>query len=695
MARELRDFATVLTHPSLPMAKTWKADGTIAPYSTAKFFQLRRVPLGGFRDLCDLLSTLGSAPRSCVIRGKYKGDDYAKKHAEEYKEGLVSRANNLYEDDPHHWMLVEVDEFEPIGADPVLDPVGAITEYLESSLPQFARASYYWQLSNSAGHESNAGKLKVHLWFWLATPCTSTQLREWAKVTKQPLDVAVFQKIQVHYTAKPIFQKLDDPVPVRQGRVDGELEEVEINIAEAYDEDSGVTRTEMIDATYQADPVAQRLFERGMVKEVGKAGELFIECPCSSRHTGESGETSTVYYPANTGGYANGNFKCLHSHCVDAPQFEFVQALGFTPADDFDDISDTPLAPIPDALAEQKADRFLPIHASLFSEQPSPPWLIKRLLPAEGLAVIYGPPGSGKSFIALDIVCALARGLPNWRGHRIPDSGRVAYVCAEGAGGFRHRLAAYAKKNDIDLRDLDLFIIPAAPNLLKGDDVKALIRALHKFGPFSLIVVDTLARSLAGGNENSSEDMGQAIDQCGVISEVLRTLVLLIHHSGKDDSKGARGHSSLRGAADVEMETSRDGEDRVLHISKLKDGEDNVDHGFRLEIVELGVDVDGDPITSCVVETNEVTRRSLRKSRKRGPNENLLVDIFVSLCTNPDQGITQNELLEGAIMSKGEPDDWKLRNSVKANLSRALKTLIRDEVFICTDGVITMETDLS
>lgn len=685
------DTITVLTHPSLLMAKRWNTDGSITPYSTALHFKSRRVPLNSLDDLATLLTTLENSPRSCVIRGTYKGDEYAAANDPEHKPGLALRRKELHEDPPHHWLLVEVDDFEPLSCDPIEDPATAIDEYVTSSLPPaFHGVSCCWQLSNSAGHVKNAGKLKVHLWYWLETPYASEQLRAWAKAFEVPLDRSVLDSIQVHYTSRPLFAEgLTDPVPVRSGRITTNVAAVALDIPATLPESDKLTKRQVLEATYQSDPIAARLFDRNMVKNTGKGGELFIDCPCSELHTSESTETTTLYYPANTGGYSQGHFKCLHAHCVDAPQSDFALALGFSPADDFDEVLTAPAEDAPLVRKLTGPDRFLPVPAHLYAVAKPMRWLIKKVLPQAQLIILYGASTSGKSFVALDMACAIARGI-DWRGAKTRQ-GRIAYVVAEGSTGFPLRLQAYALHHGLPLSDIDVHIVPAAPNLMKGDDVRDLIRALHTLGPLQLIVLDTLAQCMAGGNENASEDMGLAISQARVISEVLHTTVMFVHHTGKDDSKGARGHSSLKAAADAELEVARNGDERALSIGKQKDGKDGVDFGFSLTIVPLGHDEDGDVIDSCVITEARGSMENIKKRGKnKGANELLLLDAFNAIVLNPDDGITEGELLDKAIELKGEPTEQKARNNMKTNFIRALHALVRDDILTSANGMVKM-----
>lgn len=247
--------------------------------------------------------------------------------------------------------------------------------------------------------------------------------------------------------------------------------------------------------------------------------------------------------------------------------------------------------------------RFTPIAPSDFVARPEGPALVKGLLPATGMAMLFGSSGSGKSFLTIDLAMAIARGA-QWRGLRTRE-GRVVYVVAEGAGGFRKRLKAYAKHHDIDLGSVTgtFGVIPHAPNLLAVADVDALVRDLEPFGKVDLVIIDTLAQTAPGGDENSSEDMGLLLRHCRRIQEVTEGLVAIVHHSGKDLTKGARGWSGLKGAMDAMLEVSRiEGSDlRKVRVEKAKDDSDGAEWPFTLDVVHLGVDEDLDPVSSCVI----------------------------------------------------------------------------------------------
>jgi RecA/RadA recombinase len=274
-----------------------------------------------------------------------------------------------------------------------------------------------------------------------------------------------------------------------------------------------------------------------------------------------------------------------------------VAAPSSDPADDFD------VLPEDDAPAKPKAERktkFPLLSVGKFLKRKPMQWRIRGILPDAALAVIFGASAAGKTFFALDMVAAMARGV-EWRGKRV-TKGRGVYIVAEGAEGFRNRVQAYCEYHDVDPETLDIIVLPAAPQMMNKAEVVELIKDLQTLGPLDFIVVDTYARVLVGGNENDAADAGIMVDHCARLHKHTGALVILIHHSGKDPGNGMRGSSVLKAAADVVIEVVRTKEYRAATIDKMKDGDDSGEFRFKLPIVELGEDEVGDPITSCVVD---------------------------------------------------------------------------------------------
>ncbi len=297
-------------------------------------------------------------------------------------------------------------------------------------------------------------------------------------------------------------------------------------------------------------------------------------------------------------------------------------------------------------------------------------WIVRGVLPRAELAVIYGDSGSGKTFLALDLCAAITRGV-EWRSRRT-QKGRVVYVCAEGAGGFKARLRAYARGHEVVLAELPA-VIADAPNLLEPKDAAAIAKAVIDWGPVDVIVVDTLSATTPGGNENSGEDMGLVLSHCKFLHRKTGALVVLIHHSGKDATRGARGWSGLRAAADAEIEVVRNADYRAATVTKMKDGGDGESYPFKLRVVELGLDVEGEPESSCVVEhVDEVPREAVTGRQK--PIGRHQIVVYEALKTMAPSGTVHIDDLLAGYVAKMPPTGGK-RDQRRRDGQRALADL--------------------
>lgn len=284
-------------------------------------------------------------------------------------------------------------------------------------------------------------------------------------------------------------------------------------------------------------------------------------------------------------------------------------------------------AVVPDARSPAK--RYNLLTAGDLANRPRLTWLVKGVLPAHGFAAIVGPSGSGKTFLALDLVAAVEQGI-SWFNHRV-TSVPVSYLALEGEAGITNRVAAYQRHTGYRFSER-FRVVTERFELLSVEDVPALAESLLRAGMNDgIIVIDTLNRAAAGADENSSSDMGALIAACSELQARVGGLVMLVHHSGKDVSKGARGHSSLFAALDACIEVSRDGNRREWRVAKSKDGEDGKSHPFRLEVVEIDIDEDGDSVTSCVVSPEESAAEAVRRvALPGGGNQRIAYDAIAS-----------------------------------------------------------------
>ncbi len=219
---------------------------------------------------------------------------------------------------------------------------------------------------------------------------------------------------------------------------------------------------------------------------------------------------------------------------------------------------------------------------------PPPRWLVPGVLTEGSLAAIYGAPESGKSFLAVDMSMAIAGGV-DWHGRQV-ERGGVLYIAAEGAPGLGKRFRAWKVDRCVHGRRFDLHLMRDDLNLAaeKEGGVRAFVQAVtDELGPLRLIVIDTLNQTAAGADENSAKDMGRYIASMKLLRNATGAAVVVVHHSGKDLSKGMRGSTALLGAMDttVEVERASDGRSIKMTVKKQKDAERESPMRFNLEKV--------------------------------------------------------------------------------------------------------------
>lgn len=343
-----------------------------------------------------------------------------------------------------------------------------------------------------------------------------------------------------------------------------------------------------------------------------------------------------------------------------------------------------------EVLPEPKGGRFnIRTHNDFASQVRSVRWIVKDFLPAAQLGVLFGESGSGKTFASYDLCAAVCRGI-EWNGKRV-TKGRVLYVVAEGVAGFVNRIKAYCHQQGISPSDIDMDVISdLTPNLLEPAQITDLIKDIKQQQPYDLIVMDTFAQVMPGANENSGEDVGKALAECKRIHRHTGAMVLLVHHSGKDASKGARGWSGLRAAADVELEVLRSDELRSISVTKLKDGQDGTQIGFKLHTVILGEDEDGDDITSCIVEYTNTGRATKDKSPTVGPKERQILMVLNEVFgLGTDQKMALPDLIEAAAAQLAPPVDGK-RDNRKRDVSRCIDSLSAKNYLFVEDGMVKL-----
>ena len=340
------------------------------------------------------------------------------------------------------------------------------------------------------------------------------------------------------------------------------------------------------------------------------------------------------------------------------------------------------------AAPDGEAGRFpsVPIY-DLTLQQPMT-WLIKGVLPQAELGILFGASGSGKTFVALDYAFAIARGR-DWRGNRVKQ-GRVMVIAAEGGSGIGKRAQAYADHHGFNLSKVENFrTITAAPDFLNDDDISEVIAEIKRHGETALIVVDTLAQVSPGANENTSEDMGRVLRNIKLLHEATGAMILVVHHAGKDLTKGSRGWSGIKGAADVQIEIIRhENGAREIVLEKMKDGEDGVRWAFKLEVLQVAIDADGDVVTSCVAieadpvpqATNDADRKGVKR---RGRHETHILEIMTLF--GSESIVSTVDLIDKVVADMPVPEAGQ-RDTRRQTVTRALHTLSKEK-----DGPLTVE----
>ena len=295
----------------------------------------------------------------------------------------------------------------------------------------------------------------------------------------------------------------------------------------------------------------------------------------------------------------------------DTPMPTSLEEYGLSADAEREDMA-TPEPSIPGSTAKPK---FVPIAIDDVTVTDEPAWLIGGLLPARGLACIVGPPKSGKSFLASDMLCTVARGA--LYAGRETLQGPVIYLTGEGVSGFKRRLVAMRQHLGIEGQGVPFFMIENVPDL--GSEATDLPQLLAELGAFvgqacpggpRAIVLDTLARCMGEADENSARDMGRFVNRCGTIERHFGCVVVVIHHVGKDPTRGGRGSNSLNGAADVTMLVEKTEAYSKVRIEEMKDGREGQEWRFRLVPYDLSATLDDPSATSpqpmenstCVVE---------------------------------------------------------------------------------------------
>ena len=245
----------------------------------------------------------------------------------------------------------------------------------------------------------------------------------------------------------------------------------------------------------------------------------------------------------------------------------------------------------------------------------------------------------------------------------------------------------------------DLILVPEAIDLYQNDlDVAAIIQMVREIGGTTgMIVFDTLARSRSGGDENTGVDMGLVIKRLEHIRVETGAHVMLVHHTGKDLDRGARGHSSLRGAVDNELACQNKDGERILVATKQRDMETGEKLSYELVPFVLGTDADGDEKTTCFTEFTSASERSSAK-KVVGKNQKTVLSCATTLIKGSGVevkraeeddskwlGVEKDAFLKHVEAKMGKTTEKANKRAAKEALNDLLKReeLIEIGVYIC------------
>jgi len=275
-----------------------------------------------------------------------------------------------------------------------------------------------------------------------------------------------------------------------------------------------------------------------------------------------------------------------------------------------------------------QADVFAVYDVHYLRNMPPVEWLVDGWLTKHGFAVLYGEPGAGKSFIAIDMALSIAYGKA-WH-DCAAQRGAVLYIAGEGVGGLGKRIKAWQAHHKLTA-DVPFYVLPTAVRFREPDDVERLLRTIDSLDTkFSAVFVDTVARALLGGDENSATDMGMFVDACEVVKRHCGCAVVAIHHSGKDAARGMRGSTALLGAVDTSVRVSKLESTVTMATEKQKDAEPADDMAFEMVSVALIDD------TSVVMQAAKAPEKKARGVKLSEPQK-IALQALRNLCVERGQ----------------------------------------------------------
>ena len=316
-------------------------------------------------------------------------------------------------------------------------------------------------------------------------------------------------------------------------------------------------------------------------------------------------------------------------------------------------------------------------------------WVVDDYIEADSLAQVFGDPGGGKSFVAIDLACCVATGKP-WHGHDVKQ-GSVFYIAGEGHNGLARRLKAWQIGNGTSLANVPLYKSHRAAQLYDATEAAVVAEAIKQLSAEancipSMIVIDTLARN-HGGDENSTQDMNAFIQHLDVyLRQPWKCCVMVVHHSGVADKDRSRGSTALKGALDAEYKCQLDSGTKTIAFEskKMKDAEMPSPKNFQITQVDLPINnKNGMPVKGAYLTAVDISGlvSQVQKKTYLSPNQKQVMECLVML----EVSLFQNHQLRPVGY-----DEWRdsaKEHGVKNNrFWEVVKSMISKEMVVEVDG---------
>ena len=361
---------------------------------------------------------------------------------------------------------------------------------------------------------------------------------------------------------------------------------------------------------------------------------------------------------------------------------ELVKAAKMVSEDQVADVQPEDVAQVDAVDGELVIEPFATMDRDAVFSMPPVEFLVDQLLTETGFSMMYGSPGTGKSFVAIDIALSIAHGIA-WQGFDAKP-GAVLYIAGEGIGGFGKRWKAWEKHKAIKSVP-DMYLLPTAVNFRDKHDIARLTATIKGLGKqFKLVIVDTVARALLGGEENSSTDMGLFVKACDDIKGITGGALLAVHHAGKDSTKGARGSTALLGAVDTSILIGKLDDVVSMKVEKQKDAEP-IEAGLNFKMLTVPASISE---TSVVLQRIDVGNVSGKKPWRPSGNSKRALQILQNLAVDRGQSRVPYAVWTDKMRSDMPDTPATTRGSAR-------DVLIEKEWVISVDGVCWKNNELT